>query len=241
MEYVSLRGVHKSFYRKYGAPTLKTHMAPTKADKVDHALVDVDLSVSSGESVVLLGRRRSGRSTLLNVVSGLYRPDSGTVLVRGRPTGTSAMSAGFTPTLSVADNLAMNGQFVGMPVTTIEERRKEILEFAGIKPAEARYPLNEITGRSRQRLAYSILLHARPDVFIADDKVVIGDTDFKESSLAFLEQMRDAGHVLLMATNNRKLARRLCTRAVVMNDGEIVFDGGLKPAYRTLRELRADG
>lgn len=241
MEYVSLRGVHKSFYRKYGAPTLKTHMAPTKADKVDHALVDVTLSVRSGESVVVLGRRRSGRSTLLNVVSGLYRPDAGTVLVRGRPIGTSAMSAGFTPTLSVEDNLAMNAQFVGMSVATIEARRKAILEFAGIKPAETRYPLNEITGRSRQRLAYSILLHAQPDVFIADEKVVIGDAEFKESSLVFLQQMRDAGHVLLIATNNRKIARRLCTRAVVMHDGEIVFDGGIKRAYRALRESRSDG
>ena len=239
-DYVRLDGVHKSFVRKYGAPTIHAHVNKKKRGKVDHALVDVTLHVRSGEAVAVLGRRRSGRTTLINVVNGLYRPDSGRVEVRGRVSGPVAMGVGFTPSLSARDNVSLNGELLGMSAEEIAERWDSIIDFSGVKPAELGYPMRELDGKSKQRLAYSVMLHARPDVLLADGRVVIGDNEFREASLTRLEQMRDDGHAMLLATNTKPVVRRLCTRAIVLDGGSVVFDGTVKDALRTLRQLRQD-
>jgi lipopolysaccharide transport system ATP-binding protein len=240
MDYVSCEGVHKSFVRKYGAPTLRAHVGKTQRDKVDRALVNVSFTVESGESIGVIGRRQSGKSTLISVLNGLYRPDSGTVHVHGRPTGPIALGVGFASDLTAADNLTLNAQLLGMSRDDIETRRDAIIAFSGLKPAELRYPLRELEPKARQRLSYSIVLHAEPDVFLADDRVLVGDKEFRTASLTRLEALRDAGSAMVLATNRRPLLRQLCSRAIVLEKGEIVFDGPLKPAFRTLQELRAD-
>lgn len=237
---VRLEGVHKSFVRKYGAPTIHAHVNKKKRDTVDHALSEVTFRVQSGEAVAVLGRRRSGRSTLISVVNGLYRPDRGRVEVRGRVSGPIALGVGFSPSLPARDNVFLNGQLLGMTVKELAEKWESIIEFSRLKPAELSYPMRELDGKAKQRLAYSVMLHAWPDVLLADGRVVVGDKGFREASLTRLEQMRDEGRAMLLATNTKPVVQRLCTRAIVLDKGGIVFDGRLKPAFRTLRELRSD-
>ena len=240
MDYVRCEGVHKSFLRKYGAPTLRAHVGKTQRDTVDRALTDISFTVGSGEAIGVIGRRRSGKSTLISVLNGLYRPDLGAVHVRGRPTGPIAMGVGFAADLSAADNLTLNAQLLGMSHDDIERRWDEIVAFSRLKTAELGYPLRELEPKARQRLGYSVVLHAEPDVFLADERVLVGDNEFRDASMARLERLRDAGHAMVLATNRRSLLRQLCGRAIVLDRGKIVFDGPLKPAFRTLRELRAD-
>jgi ABC-type polysaccharide/polyol phosphate transport system ATPase subunit len=240
MDYVTCEGVHKSFLRKYGAPTLRAHVGRTRPDSVDRALVDVSFTVQAGEAIGVIGRRRSGKSTLISVLNGLYRPDEGTVHVRGRPTGPIAMGVGFAADLTAADNLTLNAQLLGMSRDDIHSRWDDIVAFSRLKSAELVYPLRELEPKARQRLGYSVVLHAEPDVFLADDRVLVGDKDFRDASMTRLEALRDAGHAMVLATNRRSLLRQLCSRAIVLEKGEIVFDGALKPAFRTLRELRSD-
>jgi ABC-type polysaccharide/polyol phosphate transport system ATPase subunit len=240
MDYVRCEGVHKAFVRKYGAPTLRAHVGKTQRGKVDQALTDVSFRVASGEAIGVLGRRQSGRSTLISVLNGLYRPDQGSVHVRGRPTGPIAMGVGFVSDMAAADNITLNARLLGMAPADIDSRREAIIEFSRLKPVELTSPLRELEPRARQRLSYSIVLHAAPDVFLADDRVLVGDKDFRDASMTRLEALRDAGCAMVLATNRRPLLRQLCSRAIVLEKGEIVFDGALKPAFRTLRELRSD-
>lgn len=239
-DYVRLDGVHKSFLRKYGAPTIHAHVNKKKRRNVDQALADVTFRVRSGEAVAVLGRRRSGRSTLISVVNGLYRPDRGSVQVRGRVSGPVALGVGFSPTLPARDNVSLNGQLLGMSASEVAGKWDSIIEFSRVKPAELAYPLRELDGKSKQRLAYSVMLHTRPDVLLADGRVVVGDSEFREASLTRLEQMRDEGHAMLLATNTKPVVRRLCTRALVLDGGTIVFDGDVKEALRTLRQIRRE-
>lgn len=239
-DYVVLNGVHKSFLRKYGAPTIRAHVHGKQRGKVDQALSDVTLNVSSGEAVAVLGRRRSGKSTLISVVNGLYRPDQGSVAVRGRVGGPVALGVGFAPSLSARDNITLNAQVLGMTPAEVTQRWDAIVAFSGIKSAELAYPMRELDGKSKQRLAYSVMLHARPDILLADGRVVVGDSEFREASLTRLEQMRDEGHAMLLATNTKPVVRRLCTRAIVLDGGTLVFDGEVREARRVLRRLRRD-
>ncbi len=187
MDYVRCEGVHKSFLRKYGAPTLRAHVSKTQRDKVDRALIDISFTVGSGEAIGVIGRRRSGKSTLISVLNGLYRPDQGTVHVRGRPTGPIAMSVGFASDMPAADNITLNAQLLGMSHDEIESRRDAIIAFSGLKPAELATRCASWSPRRRQRLGYSVVLHAEPDVFLADGRVLVGDKEFRDASMARLE------------------------------------------------------
>lgn len=238
MDFVRAIDVHKFFERKYGAPTLRTHVDRKDRDRVDPALAGVTFVAGSGEAVAVLGRRRSGKSTLISVINGLYQPDRGTILVRGKPTGPIAMGVGFAPSLSTRDNIPLNAQLLGLSRRDLDHRWDSILSFAQLKPAELGYPLRELTPKSRQQLAYSIMVHVEPEVVLADGAVVVGDKEFREKSLERLEELRERGHALVLATKSRDVIRRLCSRALVLDAGRVVFDGDVREGFRTLRRLK---
>ena len=237
MEYVALTGVYKAFARRYGAPTLRSHHEKGDRQIVDEALIDVSLSVSSGEAVGVMGLARSGRSTLLDVIAGKYRPDQGEVWVRGRATGLVAAGAGFSANVAVRSNLELNAAFLGTPPEVLAARIPDILAFAGLKERWLEYPLREIEGPQRRRLAYAAAVASAPEVFLADRFVVVGG-GLKDRCLDDLAALRDAGHALILATNNKGVLKRLCSRAVVLDDGRLAHDGTVREAFAELRRQR---
>jgi ABC-type polysaccharide/polyol phosphate transport system ATPase subunit len=238
MDHLIVTDVYKGYARRYGAPTLRAHHERVDRDRVDEALRGVSLRVPAGDGVALMSTRRAGRSTLVAVIAGLYRPDSGSVLVHGRVTGFPAMGAGFVAAVPVHQNLAVGAQLLGMTAQQLQERRPAILEHAGLTDDDLGYPLRELEGPVRRRLAYSLVLFSRPDVMLADGLVVFGDRAFREASLAQLADMRDQGHALVLSTHNATVMRSLCSRAVVLHKGEVVFEGAFRQARRTLASLR---
>jgi ABC-2 type transport system ATP-binding protein len=241
MEYVRLEEVHKSFWRRYGAPTLRAQQERADLNQVDHALRSVSMTVDAGEAVAVLGRPRSGRSTLLSVIAGVYRPDAGRVYVRGRATGLTAMGAGFSLMVPVRANIELSAALLGMRKQQVQECLDEILDFAGLARAALDYPFREISGAQRRRVGYALVMASRPEVFLADGIVVMGKGDQLERCYRDLEAMRDAGHALLLASNSKAVTRRLCSRGVVLDHGEVVFDGPPRKALRELRALRRGG
>jgi ABC-2 type transport system ATP-binding protein len=194
--------------------------------------------VQSGEGVAVLGLRKAGRSTLLSVVTGLYRPDRGRVLVHGRATGPVAIGGGFTAAVPLREILAVGAQLMGLTPQQLDERRDDVLAFAGLDRTVLDVPLREISGVQRRRVGYALALAARPDVFVADGLVVMGKGEQAEQCYRELETMRESGHVLLLATNTKAVTRRLCARGIVLHHGELIFDGPLRPALSELQALR---
>jgi ABC-2 type transport system ATP-binding protein len=241
MDYVVLDNVHKAYPRRYGAPTLRTHHERADRDRLDRALRGVSLRVASGDGVAIMSTRRSGRSTLLAVVAGLYRPDAGSVRVHGRVTGFTAMGAGFTSSVPVARNLRVGAALLGMLPSDLEERRPAILAHAGLTDDDLGYPIRELDAAQRRRLAYSLVLYSRPDVLLADGLVLFGDKKFREASLGQMTQLREEGHALVLATHHPTVLRTLCSRAVVLHKGEVVYEGTFRQARRTLASLRRGG
>ncbi len=239
MDVVTLTGVVKRFDRRYGASTAQQHHGGGREATVDVALAGVDLAVEAGEAVAVLGSRRSGRSTLLSVMRGVFRADEGTVRVRGRVGGLVGMSAGFSPTASLAHNITLNGMLLGMTRERVTELTSEFLDEAGVTEAMLSFPLRDLPAPRRQRLAYSLAMHSDPDIFQADKTVVTGDKAFRESGLAGIEAHRDAGRAVLLATNDGGIVRRVCTRGIVLRAGRIVYDGRPRKALQFHRETPA--
>lgn len=232
---VRVAGVSKAFPRRFGAATLRLqHAGPSTGQDV--ALADVTFDVGAGECVALLGTRRSGRTTMLRTIQGVFSPDAGHVLVRGRIGGLVAMGVGFSPALRVRDCLTLNGALLGASPEELGPVVPDVLAFAGEGPKVLGFRLRDLPGPRRRRLAYGLALHLPADVMLADGVVTFGDDAMQEAGATMLERHREAGAALVLATNRAPLVRRLCTRAVVLDAGRVVHDGPVGPGLRRLRK-----
>lgn len=199
-----------------------------------HALHDVDLEVQQGETVALLGLNGSGKSTLLKHISGVMLPDSGSVRTRGKVAGLIEVGAGFHHDLSGRDNVFLNGAILGMTEAQISEQFDSIVEFAEIGEfidTEVRF----YSSGMYLRLAFSVAVHTDPEVFLVDEILAVGDEPFQRKCLDKIKELSAAGKTLVVVSHDLDLVSRICDRGVVLQHGNVVFDGAVQDAVAQLR------
>lgn len=199
-----------------------------------HALKDVNLHIKQGETVALLGLNGSGKSTLLKHISGVMLPDSGTVKTRGKVAGLIEVGAGFHPDLTGRDNVYLNGAILGMSQKEIDERFDSILAFAEIDQfidTEVKF----YSSGMYLRLAFSVAVHTNPEVFLVDEILAVGDEPFQKKCIAKIKELVAQGQTLVVVSHDLDLVAQICQRGVVLDHGNVVFDGKIDDAVRKLR------
>ncbi|WP_315913005.1 ABC transporter ATP-binding protein [Arthrobacter sp. lap29] len=199
-----------------------------------HALKGVDLEVKQGETVALLGFNGSGKSTLLKHISGVMIPDSGTVRTRGRVAGLIEVGAGFHHDLSGRDNVYLNGAILGMTEEQINERFQSIVDFAEI----GQFIDTEVKFYSSGmylRLAFSVAVHTDPEVFLVDEILAVGDEPFQKKCIAKIQELASDGKTLVVVSHDLDLVSRICDRGVLLDHGEVRFDGPIHEAVAKMR------
>lgn len=203
-----------------------------------HALHDVDLEVQQGETVALLGLNGSGKSTLLKHISGVMLPDTGTVRTRGKVAGLIEVGAGFHHDLSGRDNVYLNGAILGMTEAEINQQFDSIVEFAEIGEfidTEVRF----YSSGMYLRLAFSVAVHTDPEVFLVDEILAVGDEPFQRKCLDKIKELSAAGKTLVVVSHDLELVSRICDRGVVLQHGNVVYDGQIHEAVARLRAENA--
>lgn len=198
------------------------------------ALDGINLTVDEGETVALLGFNGSGKSTTLKLISGVYRPDSGSVLVRGRVAGLIEVGAGFHHDLTGRENVYLNGAILGLTEKEITERYDDIVAFSEIE----KFIDTEVKFYSSGmflRLAFSVAVHSDPDIFLVDEILSVGDEPFRRKCLARIRELKDRGHTLVIVTHDLDMVRTVVDRGVVLRKGTVVFDGPIDQAVDVLR------
>ncbi|MEX0759497.1 MAG: ATP-binding cassette domain-containing protein [Tistlia sp.] len=201
-----------------------------------YALRDVSFTVAKGETVGVLGLRRSGKSTLANVVGGLYPPDRGRVSVPGRTALVNAESGGCRPMLTLRENLRFRAALYGADRAWLRERTDEVLEFAGLRDQAERPTFNADPIHVR-RLGLSIALHLEADTFVFDESLSLRDPVLGERAQQRLFSLLE-GRSALILSQDRDLLWTYATRGLVLDRGQIVFDGPIDEAILTLDQLR---
>jgi ABC-2 type transport system ATP-binding protein len=199
-----------------------------------HALKGVSLTVRQGETVALLGLNGSGKSTLLKHISGVMRPDTGTVRTRGRVAGLIEVGAGFHPDLSGRDNVYLNGAILGMSEAEITEKFDSIVEFSEIGhfiDTEVKF----YSSGMYLRLAFSVAVHTDPEVFLVDEILAVGDEPFKQKCLAKIKELADAGRTLIVVSHELDLVVKICERGVLLDHGTVLMDGPVDLVVERLR------
>lgn len=239
---IEVSGISKEFVLRHTRSIKEAVVWLAKGRKGDmsqkfHALKDVSLNVETGETVALLGLNGSGKSTLLKHISGVMLPDSGTVRTRGRVAGLIEVGAGFHPDLSGRDNIYLNGAILGMSEQQIKDRFDEIVEFSEI----GQFIDTEVKFYSSGmylRLAFSVAVHTDPEVFLVDEILAVGDEPFQRKCIAKIQELAAGGKTLVVVSHDLDLVSRICQRGILLEHGDLVFDGPIKAA---VARLRGDG
>ncbi|MDF1704005.1 MAG: ATP-binding cassette domain-containing protein [Aeromicrobium sp.] len=199
------------------------------------ALRGVDFTIEAGESVALLGFNGSGKSTLLKLISGVLRPDAGTIRTRGRIAGLIEVGAGFHPDLSGRENVYLNAAILGMSRDEIDARFDDIVEFSEIE----KFIDTEVKHYSSGmflRLAFSVAIHTEVDILLVDEILSVGDEPFQKKCLARIRELHEAGRTLVVVSHDLDMVARLCDRGILLSGGEVQFDG---PATEAVSRMRA--
>lgn len=229
-------GVHKDFTLNHARSfkdTVVSWIRRRKTSTTFHALQGIDVVVGEGDSVAILGFNGSGKSTLLKLLSGVMKPDAGTVLTRGRVAGLIEVGAGFHPELSGRENVFLNAAILGMQQKEIEERYDDIVAFSEIGEFIDQEVKHYSSGMF-MRLAFSVAIHVDVDVLLVDEILSVGDAPFRAKCRAKFDELIGAGKTLVIVSHDMQMVRELCNRAVVIRKGRMVYDGAVDDAIGML-------
>ncbi len=191
-----------------------------------HAVRGVSMRVDAGEVVGVVGANGSGKSTLMGSIAGLLPPSSGSVLVRSQPVLLGVSSA-LVPDASGYRNIIIGCLAMGMPMSSIRARMDEVAAFTELGDALKR-PLKTYSSGMKSRLAFAIATLESPDILLIDEALAVGDKRFRKKSLDRVHQLQTQAGAVVMVTHNLGEVRTSCTRAVWMNEGQVVADGAVE-------------
>lgn len=192
------------------------------------ALRDVSLSIARGESVALVGRNGSGKSTFLKLIAGIHRPTAGRLLVgaSARICSMIELGVGFHPDLNGTENLFLNAAIHGLSRAEIEAIYPRIVEYSGLGHFMD-VPLKNYSSGMQMRLGFAIAANLDPDILLFDEIFAVGDADFQKQCMKTMEQFAGEGRTLLFVSHAASAVRAICRRVCVLDQGRLLFDGGV--------------
>jgi len=199
------------------------------------ALSDVSFDVAEGETLGLLGHNGSGKSTLLKCVAGTLRPTTGTIRTRGRLAALLELGAGFHGDLTGRENMYLNGSILGFSRTDINSIFDEVVGFAELEQF-IDLQVKHYSSGMVARLGFSIAIHVDPDVLLVDEVLSVGDESFQRKCMEKIKGFQRDGRTIFLVTHAADLVRQLCSRAAVLDHGELIAVGPPNDAVRAFRE-----
>ncbi len=187
------------------------------------ALEDINLHVKRGEALGIIGRNGSGKSSLLQLITGIQQPTAGTVTVDGRISALLELGAGFNPEFTGRENVYLNTAIMGFSQQDTDERFKRIAEFADIGKFIDR-PVKMYSSGMYIRLAFAAAISVQPEILIIDEALSVGDIFFQQKCLSHMQKMMEGCTIVLVSHDTHSVVN-LCDRVILLEGGKIEFDG----------------
>lgn len=223
---IRVHGVGKC-YRVYDAPADRLKQALLRRWKTYGrdfwAVRDVSFDIAPGQTVGIIGRNGSGKSTMLQVIAGILTPTTGSVTVRGVLSALLELGAGFNAEFTGRENVYMAGAIMGLSRAKVDELFPSIAAFADIGQFIDQ-PVKTYSSGMFVRLAFAVAAQVRPDVLIVDEALAVGDIFFQQKCMQFIKEEL-ASTTKLIVTHDMGAIASLCDRVLVMHKGRLEFDG----------------
>ncbi|HEX8423403.1 MAG TPA: ABC transporter ATP-binding protein [Pyrinomonadaceae bacterium] len=188
------------------------------------AVRDVSFEVKPGEIVGIIGRNGAGKSTLLKMLSRITEPTTGAIDLYGRVGSLLEVGTGFHPELSGRENIYLNGAILGMLRTEIARKFDEIVAFAEVEKF-IDTPVKHYSSGMYLRLAFAVAAHLEPEILIVDEVLAVGDARFQRKCLNKMQDVGQQGRTVLFISHSMAAITRLCQRAILLNEGQVIADG----------------
>ena len=188
------------------------------------ALNDVSFEVKRGEIIGIIGRNGAGKSTILKVISGIYKPTKGKVITAGRVAPMLELGSGFDMELSGYDNIFLNGAILGFSEEFLKSKCNEIIEFSGLSEF-IHMPIKTYSSGMLARLAFSVATVIEPEILIVDEILAVGDAAFQEKSRARMMEMMSGGTTVLFVSHSLPQMREMCDRCMWLDHGRVRMIG----------------
>ncbi len=199
-------------------------------------LKDVSFEIKKGEFFGIVGRNGSGKSTLLKMLAGIYTPTKGSIQVNGKLTPFIELGVGFNPELTGRENVFLNGALLGFSRKEMSHMYHDIVAFAELEKFMDQKLKNYSSGM-QVRLAFSIAIRVNTDLLILDEVLAVGDERFQDKCLTVFEDFKKRKQTIVLVTHDMNSVKRFCDRAIVVDEGNLVYTGTPQEAAQKYSEL----
>lgn len=191
------------------------------------ALKNINFELEKGDRLGILGLNGAGKSTLLKIIAGVYKPTTGKVTRHGHIAPMIELGAGFDPNYTGRENIFLYGSVLGFSREFLESKYEEILEFSELGEF-IDVPIKNYSSGMRARLGFSIATVVEPEILILDEVLSVGDAKFRKKCEKKMQGMFDHGVTVLFVSHSLEQVMRLCNKAILLEHGELVAEGGIQ-------------
>ncbi|NBX39487.1 MAG: ATP-binding cassette domain-containing protein [Flavobacteriia bacterium] len=202
------------------------------------ALEDIHFNVQQGDVFGIIGRNGAGKSTLLKLLSKVTAPTKGSITLHGRVASLLEVGTGFHPELTGRENIFLNGAILGMTKAEIRAKFDEIVAFSGVE----KYidtPVKRYSSGMYVRLAFAVAAHLEPEILIIDEVLAVGDAEFQKKCLGKMKEVSGQGRTVIFVSHNMAAVKTLCTKGLVLNLGQVSFNGTASEAVDSYYAMNA--
>lgn len=199
-------------------------------------LDDVSFEAMQGDRIALIGRNGAGKSSLLRVLAGAFEPTHGTMSMVGSRQALLSMALGFNQEATIMENIFLRATAMRIPARQIKDMVDPVLEFSGLREVANRRLLTLSSGQ-RMRLGFAISTAVQHDIMLFDEWFGAGDAQFVERARERLLDRIEGSGIVIMASHNDSLLRKLCNRALLIDGGRLLFDGSVSEVLSKYRKL----
>jgi lipopolysaccharide transport system ATP-binding protein len=190
-----------------------------------YALQGINLHVKEGEFLGIIGKNGSGKSTLLKVISNIYPPTEGSVLVNGDVFPMLDLGVGFQPEFSVKENIYLYGTMLGFTRKELRARYDSIVDYSGLgRFVDAK--LGTLSMGMMLRLGFSIAIQSDASIFLVDEVLAVGDKDFAQRCEEQFWKFKAEGKTVVFVSHDVSMIEKMCDRVMVLHEGKQVNEGG---------------
>jgi ABC-2 type transport system ATP-binding protein/lipopolysaccharide transport system ATP-binding protein len=192
-----------------------------------NALSDVSINIEYGDVFGIVGLNGSGKSTLLKIISGILKPSSGEIVVKGGISPLIELGAGFDFNLTARENVVLNGLILGYTKKQMLEKMDEIIEFSELEEFMDVAVKNFSSGMIA-RLGFAIATTVQPEILIVDEILSVGDFLFQQKCEKRMEEMMAGGTTVIIVSHSIGQIERLCKHVLWLKKGTVMMSGETK-------------
>jgi len=189
-----------------------------------YALRNINLEISGGEFLGIIGKNGAGKSTLLKLIARVLEPTSGKITLNGNIAPFLELGVGFQGDLTVKDNIFLYGALLGMSRWEIEKKYDWIIDFSGLERfVDAK--LKNLSSGMQVRLGFSITVAVESPILLVDEVLAVGDIDFQQKCYDTFESFKQDGRTIVFVSHDLTAVEKFCDRVVLLEEGKAIAEG----------------